>query len=116
MVFAFFFFPCNKKLLVGVVFEGRYVDPLDCIVMKKNPCFRRFLKLWVPSAGFSNILHTGAKLLVAGWKVLDELNLPRVAVSLLVTADCFGSVGDNVTQVYGIYSAKQEKCLLTVPF
>lgn len=48
--------------------------------------------------------------------MLDELNLPRVAVSLLVTADCFGSVGDNVTQVYGIYSAKQEKCLLTVPF
>ena len=47
--------------------------------------------------------------------MLEELNLPRVAVPFASPVP-LGSVGDNVTQVHGMDCATQRSACLQFPF
>lgn len=47
--------------------------------------------------------------------MLEELNLPKVAVSFFAPPGSFGSAG-NITQVYGMYSATQRSACLQFLF
>lgn len=46
----------------------------------------------------------------------EELNLPRIAVSLFASPGSFVSIGDKVTQVYGMNSVTQKSACSQFPF
>lgn len=48
--------------------------------------------------------------------MLEEFNLPRVVVSLFTPPGSLDCVGDNVTQVHGLYCATQRSACLRFPF